>query len=230
MFHSARRMISLVDDEEGYVLPFQRFETRSDVFKGIENYRLVLSRANPGTFFTPTHKNVDSLAVVVNGRASITLIHQSNKETYNVVVGDIIRIRAGTIVHCVNPDDDLQLFNMLELTVSTPDYFESFFVAGSNNHHSYFNFTSVNRESFYNAFSNEVLQAAFNTDKDEARKLIEGRNDYVFVKVSQEQIKALLLSDQNSSESGNQHLSTPYNIFNQDPSYSNIYGKLHEIN
>ncbi|MGF2531800.1 cupin domain-containing protein, partial [Ralstonia pseudosolanacearum] len=81
------------------------------------------------------------------------------------------------------------------------------------------------QESFYNAFSDEVLQAVFNTDKDEARKLFQGRNDYVFVKVSQEQIKALL-SDQNSKKSG----STPYNIFNHDLSYSNIYGKLYEIN
>ncbi|MGF2531737.1 hypothetical protein, partial [Ralstonia pseudosolanacearum] len=120
VFHGTRWGGPL-DDQDGYINILQRFEARSDMFQEIRNYRLVLSRANPGTFLSPSHRNVDSVAVVINGRASITLIHQGNKETHNVKYGDIIRIRAGTIVHYVNPDDDLQLFNMIELTINTPD-------------------------------------------------------------------------------------------------------------
>ncbi|KAF5204608.1 Conglutin beta, partial [Thalictrum thalictroides] len=160
-------------------------------------------------------------------RGAITLIQEeNNKVTHNLERGDIIRVRAGTIVSMVNRDSNEKLYVVtLIQPVSTPGKFEAFYGPGSRD-----------QESIYNAFSKEILQAAFNTPSDQLSRLFEGeRNQGGFVKASREQIQAL--SGRSSKQGpwpfrhgGESQSNRPYNLLNQRPLLSNQYGQLYKAN
>lgn len=53
-----------IKTQEGRVRVLKRFTKRSKLFKGIDNYRVVIFEANPRTFVVPNHWDADVLGVV----------------------------------------------------------------------------------------------------------------------------------------------------------------------
>lgn len=53
--------------EYGNVRFLQKFTDRSDLFQGIENYRVAFLEAEPQTFIIPNHWDADALVFVANG-------------------------------------------------------------------------------------------------------------------------------------------------------------------
>ncbi|KAL5717598.1 hypothetical protein ACHQM5_010582 [Ranunculus cassubicifolius] len=138
----------------------------SKLLKGLQNYRVSFIEANPNTFMVPSHWDADCICVVLSGRGAITLLHKNYKETHNLKQGDIFRARAGSSLYKVNKDNNEKL-NILafEIPVNTPGQFEGFFPTGGSD-----------QDSFFNAFSDDVLQAAFNSPADQLKKMFQGQN------------------------------------------------------
>ena len=65
-FHS-QSLQSHFKSEHGHIRSLERFTERSDLLRGIENYRLLFLEANPNTFVLPHHIDAESVVVVVNG-------------------------------------------------------------------------------------------------------------------------------------------------------------------
>ncbi|KAF9605090.1 hypothetical protein IFM89_013760 [Coptis chinensis] len=213
--------------QEGRIRVLEQFTRRSELLRGIENYRVAILEANPNTFIVPNHWDADTVCFIAKGRGAITLIQaENNKQTHNLERGDIIRVRAGTTVHIVNRDNNEKLFVVkLVQPVSIPGQFEAFFGPGVRD-----------QDSFFNAFSDEILEAAFNTRSDQLRRLFEGhREQGAFVRASQEQVRALSgRSSQHGQwpfhRGGQSQSERPYNLFNRRPSRSNQFGQLFEAN
>ncbi|KAK2997987.1 hypothetical protein RJ639_026653, partial [Escallonia herrerae] len=143
------------------------------------------------------------------------------RESFNLRRGDIFRVPSGATAYLVNSDNNEKLkIAKLIRPVSTPGHFESLFGAGGED-----------PESFYNAFSDEILEAAFNTRRDRLQRLFGQQKKGIVVKASEEQIRAL------SHESGGggwpfaagKSSKGPFNLFKKRPTKSNNYGRLHEV-
>ncbi|GKD82810.1 vicilin-like antimicrobial peptides 2-2, partial [Tanacetum coccineum] len=63
-----------LETEQGNIRFLQKFTDRSDLFQGIEKYRVAFLEAEPQTFVMPNHFDADALVYVVNGMISIILI------------------------------------------------------------------------------------------------------------------------------------------------------------
>lgn len=65
-FHS-QRLQSHFKSEHGHTRYLERFTEKSDLLRGIENYRFTVFEANPNTFVLPHHIDAEAVLVVVNG-------------------------------------------------------------------------------------------------------------------------------------------------------------------
>nr|DAD43908.1 TPA_asm: hypothetical protein HUJ06_002138 [Nelumbo nucifera] len=85
------------------------------------------------------------------------------------------------MVYLVNKDDNenLQIVTLFR-TISTPSHVSKFFSASSKD-----------GESFYTAFSNEILEAALSTPKDKLKRMLGEKRKGVMREASKEQIKAI---------------------------------------
>ncbi|KAK4478107.1 hypothetical protein RD792_017372 [Penstemon davidsonii] len=214
-FFDSQRFDSKYKTEEGHIKVLERFSKRSELLRGIENYRLAVLEANPNTFVVPHHKDAESVFVVLGG----------------------------SMVYLINRDDDERLY-ILELLqpVNTPGRFKEYFGVGGGN-----------PESYYRAFSNEILEAAFNYglicktklvfvlvnkyivaesclgSKGEARKAFwsaaEGSNNQSL----KQQIKALTKESKSSKERKEESWG-PFNLLDEHPLFSSRYGKFYEAN
>ncbi|RRT52424.1 hypothetical protein B296_00028025 [Ensete ventricosum] len=94
----------------------------------------------------------------------------------------------------------------------------------------FFGAAGSNPESFYNSFSNGVLEAAFNVSSDllPLERLFERQRKGEIIKITEEQIKAL---SQTTGFGGGRPFAQsnePYNLLQKRPSHSNEYGELYE--
>ncbi|KAJ8458936.1 hypothetical protein OPV22_031862 [Ensete ventricosum] len=125
----------------------------------------------------------------MEGRGTITLVHEENRETHDIKKGDIIWIPAGVIVSAINKARNEKLrVAMLLRPISTPGHVEEFYDAAGRN-----------PETFYTSFSNEVLEAAFNTPSEKLERLFGKQKRGEFVRITEEQMRALT---QSTSEGG----------------------------
>ena len=65
-FHS-QRFQSHFSSQQGHIRSLESFTQRSDILRGIENYRFLILEANPNTFVRPHHVDAESILVVVQG-------------------------------------------------------------------------------------------------------------------------------------------------------------------
>nr|DAD45470.1 TPA_asm: hypothetical protein HUJ06_003700 [Nelumbo nucifera] len=187
-----------------YFFDEQRFSSRFKLLSGLDNYHVVV--------------------IVVKGKATINLVHNDNRESYNLECGDVARIPAGMMAYLVNRDDNenLQIVTLFR-TISTPGHISKFSSASSED-----------GESFYIAFSNEILETALNTPKDKLKRLLGEKRKGVMREASKEQTKAMSEQASSSSEGGRRwsiHKSetrSPFNLLKKRPIYSNSYGQLYE--
>ncbi|XP_042482210.1 vicilin Jug r 6.0101-like [Macadamia integrifolia] len=212
---------TVIEEEGGSTKVLERFTRKSNLLRGIDNFRVSLYEANPRTFSLPNHWDAESVSFVTNGYGTITLVKNNNRETFNIKRGDILRIPAGTIVYLVNKDkqEKLQIIDAF----SIPGHFETFFGLGGKE----------NPESYFRAFNTEILAAAFNVhSREKVERLFGERKKGVFLRASEKQIREL--TKHASSEGGiwpfrgGGRPRGPFNLFDQRPSTSNNFGELYE--
>ncbi|KAI4317872.1 hypothetical protein L6164_025703 [Bauhinia variegata] len=187
-------------------------------------------------FSSPHHSDAHKLVVVVSGRALFTIVNGNNRESYNLERGDVLRIPAGATTYAANRDDNRNLRVIkLAIPVNNPGQFVDFFPGGQQN-----------PQSYYNGFSRQTLEAAFNAPYQEIlRALLGGQEKQrgswegeqsqsqeqnqqsVIVRASREQIRQLTQQAQ-PSQQGGQSQSGPFNLRNLETRYSNNYGNFWE--
>jgi mannose-6-phosphate isomerase-like protein (cupin superfamily) len=207
-----------LETEQGRISRLRKFTDQSDLLRGVENFRLVVLEADPQTFVVPAHFDADVLLYVAKGRGSITTV-RNKKQSFNLRRGDIFRIPAGTPAYMTNSDETEELFIVKLLQpVSLPGHFEAFHGTGGEN-----------PESFYTAFSWDVLEAAFNTERQNLKRVFGQSQEGGIVKATKKQIRALGPS---SLQPGiwpfGSDPSGPFNLLKQQPTKSNTFGKLFE--
>lgn len=201
----------------GSVRVLQKFHRHSKLLRGLKNYRLVILEANPQTFVLPHHCDAETIIFVAEGRGTISLVHSERRESLNLRRGDILRIPAGTTVYLINRDNNEKLvIAKLVQPVSTPGSFEEFFGAGGEN-----------PESYFRAFSTELLEAAFNTKRDRLQKFGQQREG-IIVKASEEQIRAMSQHQEGGVWPFGESRGTT-NLFQKRPEHSNQYGEVREV-
>ncbi|KAG8370235.1 hypothetical protein BUALT_Bualt14G0095900 [Buddleja alternifolia] len=216
-FFESQRFDSKYRTQEGHIKVLERFSKRSELLQGIENYRLAILEANPNTFVLPHHCDAESVFVVVGGKGTISYVWQNQRQSYNLKHGDVIRVPAGSLVYLINRDDNERLYILKLLQpVNTPGRFKEYFGVGGDN-----------PESFYRTFSNEILEAAFNTPRERLEKVFGQQRKGVIIKASKEQIRAL--SQQSESSKGRRAESWgPFNLLSERPLFSSRYGQYFE--
>ncbi|CAK9147029.1 unnamed protein product [Ilex paraguariensis] len=203
-----------IQTEHGRDRVLQKFTERSELLRGIENYRIAILEAEPQAFVVPHHKDAEAVIFVANGKGSITLVLEEKRESFNLRYGDILRISAGITVHITNRDKTQRLvIAKLLQPVSIPGQLETFFGVGGEN-----------PGSFYRAFSTDILEAALKTNRDKIQRLLGKQSQGMIVKASEEQIRGL-----STQEKGGESSRGPLNLFEKRPSKSNDYGQLYEV-
>ncbi|OVA15523.1 Cupin 1 [Macleaya cordata] len=205
--------------QEGNIRVLQRFSKRSNLLRGIENYRIALLEANPRTFVIPSYFDAEAVFFVVKGRGTMSLVSQDSRETFNLERGDVIRVPAGTSIHTINRDnkEKLQIAGIYQ-SISIPGRFRDFIgLAGED------------PESFYKSFSSEILEASFNTPKEKIDRLFSQQKKGIIIKASEEQIRALSEHASEHTHHEGSSSSGPFNLLNKSPLHSNRYGKLLQI-
>ncbi|PON55226.1 Bicupin, oxalate decarboxylase/oxidase [Parasponia andersonii] len=214
-----------VRTEEGRVHILRKFTEKSKLLKGIENFRVGFLEANPNAFVAPVHFDADTVFFVASGKPTVTLLREDKKDTFNLEFGDILNIPAGTPVYMVNRDEREKLFIIKLINpVSLPGHFEPFYGPGGEN-----------PETFYKAFSWEVLSAAFKRDRDEIERLFRQQKRGSIVKASRQQVQELSRHAEGGRGGGGTiwpfggDTGGPFNLFrNRRPTHSNRFGSLFE--
>ncbi|KAK9288675.1 hypothetical protein L1049_017138 [Liquidambar formosana] len=218
-FFHEQRFKSQFRTQEGHIRVLERFSKRSELLRGIENYRLAIFEANPNTFVMPHHCDAESVLAVLRGRGNIAFVRQERREYFNLEVGDVIRIPAGTTVYMINRENSerLQIAKLMQPVFNPGQYKEYFGAAGEN------------PRTFYRAFSNELLEAALRTPREKLDRLFGQQRKGAIIKATQEQIKAL---SQHASSGRHRwqrgEYRGPFNVLNERPLFSNNFGQLHE--
>ncbi|XP_023547904.1 sucrose-binding protein-like [Cucurbita pepo subsp. pepo] len=208
-----------VETGEGRIRVLQRFTQRSELLRGIDNYRVSLVEANPSTFVSPSHFDAEIILFVAEGRGTITVIKEK-RQSFDVECGDVFRVPSGAPFYFINKDEHqkLKIVKLLQST-SVPGSFEIFQPGGEN------------PESFYTAFSWDLLEAAFKIPKDKLKRFFEQQKEGTIIKASREQIRSLSRPEEfipriwPFSEGDTER---PFNLLKQDPWQSNKFGRLFE--
>ncbi|KAL8513623.1 hypothetical protein ACS0TY_012924 [Phlomoides rotata] len=216
--------------QHGRLRILQKFTDRSELLRGIENYRVEILEAQPQTFVVPSHSDAEAIVFVANGKGTVSSVLQESRdvfnikerrESFNVEEGDIFRVQAGTTTYLINRDNNERLILVkLIQPVNTPGEFQAFYGAGGEN-----------PESFYRVFSNEILEAAFNTRSDKLERLFRNQKQGAIIKASQEQIKAMSGHGEGGiwPFGGESKGTNKHNLYEQRPAQSNQYGQLYEV-
>ncbi|URE22804.1 Cupin [Musa troglodytarum] len=203
--------------EHGRFKVLERFSRRSELLIGIENYRLAIMEAEPETFIMPSHWDAEEIFYVMEGRGTITLLHEENRESHEIKRGDIMRIPAGVIVYAINKAENERLrIAMLLHPISTPGHFEV-------HAQEFFGAAGSNPESFYSSFSKGVLEAAFNI-----RETLRAPEEGEIIKITEEQIGALSQTTGFGGDRPFAESNEPYNLLQKRPSHANEFGELYE--
>nr|XP_043638379.1 vicilin Cor a 11.0101 [Erigeron canadensis] len=224
-----------LETELGNVRVLQKFTDRSELFNGIEKYRVAFLEAEPQTFIIPNHWDADCLVYVANGEGTISMINQDSRQSNSIKRGDIFRVPAGVSVYLINKHDTERLvLAKIIRSVSVPGELQAFFSVGGDQPES----------SFFNAFSTEVLEAAFNVDRGSIEKLFgqqrqqqqrgqprqQEQQQGIFKRATKEQIRSLSDTDESRLwPFGQRKQGGPYNIYKERPSVTNENGNLHEV-
>ncbi|XP_055814241.1 vicilin Cor a 11.0101-like [Solanum dulcamara] len=212
--------ITGVETQHGRVRALPKFTERSKLLKGIENYRFEILEANPKTFVVPNHWDADAVLFVAQGRGTLSLVRKGKRNSFNIERGDIIRVCAGTTAYLINRDNNENLrIHKLLIPVSTPGQFQHFFGPGGRE----------NPESFYSAFSSEILEAALNTRRDKLQRLLGQEREGVIIKASEEQIRVMSKHEEGGIWPFGGESKGSVNIYRQRPVQSNQYGQFYEV-
>nr|XP_016516006.1 PREDICTED: vicilin-like antimicrobial peptides 2-1 isoform X2 [Nicotiana tabacum] len=197
----------------------EKFTERSELLRGIENYRVAVVEFEPLSFMLPHHCDAEAIFVVVRGRGTISIAEQDEKNSFNLEHGDVIRVNAGSTVYMLNRDNNERFFvYVLAQAVNTPGQFQEYFSAGGQN-----------PESFYRAFSSDILETAFNTPRDRLERLFGQQKQGIIIKASEEQIRAISEHASRSTKQQTKGQTTgPFNLLKERPLFSSRFGQFFE--
>ncbi|MQL78119.1 hypothetical protein Taro_010526 [Colocasia esculenta] len=218
--------------EHGRFKVLQKFSRRSELLRGIERYRLAVLEAEPSAFALPSHWDAEEILYVVKGRGVVTMLHgceegaEQGRESHEISEGDVLWVPAGTNTYLVNTDKNQRLHVAMVLkTISTiPGEYREFFGVGGRD-----------PESFFRVFSNEILEAAFNTRREKLERVFGQHQQGAIVKASEEQIREMRRGA--SEEGGGGGIwpfgggerNKPYKLLKKKPSHSNQHGRMYEV-
>ncbi|KAF3457105.1 hypothetical protein FNV43_RR01762 [Rhamnella rubrinervis] len=187
--------------QEGHLRVTERFTDKSELLRGIDDYRFAILVARPNTFVIPHHCDAESILAVVRGKGTISLVRQNKRESYNIENGDVIRVPAGTTVYLINQqnNEDLEIAKLLQ-SVNNPGEFK------------------VPRDQLENIFGKET------------RGMRQGQRQAIAIKASQEQLRALSKHVSSTKQITDRDSNGPIKLPSQKPLYSNDFGKLFETN
>ncbi|GAV78375.1 Cupin_1 domain-containing protein, partial [Cephalotus follicularis] len=214
---------SRVETEHGRVDVLQRFNKLSKLLRGLENYRVAILEANPQTFVLPHHIDANCVLFVAKGRATLTMVREKKRESFNLECGDILNVPSGTPLYITNRDENEKLYILKLLQpVNTPDTYKAYTGLGGEN-----------PESFFRAFSNDILEAALKTDRSSLDKLFRQQRQGAIVKASKQQIEAMSQSEEGGGgiwPFAGETSRGPFNMFkHRQPSQHNNFGQLFEV-
>lgn len=111
--------------EAGQIKILERFSKKSELLRGIDDYRVTMLEADPNTFALPNHFDADTVIFVVGGKGTVSLVYKNERQSFELTEGDLIRVPSGAIVYLVNTDDNQKLYalNILK-PVNTPGKFK----------------------------------------------------------------------------------------------------------
>ncbi|XP_048428196.1 vicilin Jug r 2.0101 [Pyrus x bretschneideri] len=213
---------SRFQSNEGSLHVLERFG-KSELLRGIKNYRLAILEAMPNTFVLPHHCDAEAIFVVLNGQCICTLLMKDRKESFNMEHGDVIRVPAGATTYLINNNNDepLQIAKLIR-SVNSPGRFEEFFPAGSGN-----------PESYFSVFSNDILESAFNTPREQLKQGFRQQRGQqggqgIVMRAPKEQLEALSQRPSSARREGRRQSQGPFNLRQQTPVHSNNYGQFFE--
>ncbi|GMI95981.1 hypothetical protein HRI_003267400 [Hibiscus trionum] len=216
-FPRGRHAQARFQEDNGNFWVLQKFAEKHHLLKGINEYRIALIEANPNTFVLPHHCDAEKIYIVTNGKGTLTFLTHKNKESFNLVPGVVVGVPSGSTVYLVNQDSNEKLtIAVLHRPVNNPGKFEEFFPAGQGN-----------PQSYYRAFSREILEAVFNTRSEQLDRLFHGKQSQqgMFRRASQEQIRSL---SQGATTPTEKQESFAFNLLAQKPKFSNQNGQFFE--
>ncbi|XP_019459007.1 PREDICTED: conglutin beta 5 [Lupinus angustifolius] len=236
-YFSSERFQTRYKNKNGQIRVLERFDQRTNRLENLQNYRIVEFQSRPNTLILPKHSDADYILVVLNGRATITIVNPDKRQAYNLEYGDALRLPAGTTSYILNPDDnqDLRVVK-LAIPINNPGKFYDFYPSRTKD-----------QQSYFSGFSKNTLEATFNTHYEEIQRILLGYEDEqedeeqrreqeqshqdegVIVRVSKEQIQELRKHAQSSSRKGKPSESGPFNLRSNEPIYSNKFGNFYEI-
>nr|XP_004247670.1 vicilin-like antimicrobial peptides 2-2 [Solanum lycopersicum] len=202
-----------------------RFESKHGEFRvldkftqlllGIENYRIGVLEFEPRSFLLPHHFDAQLLLLIVRGRGSISIAEEDEKNSFNLEYGDVLSVSAGSTIYFTNTDNKEKFsVYVLAKAINVPGQFQEFFSAGSEN-----------PETFYRAFSSDILETAFNTPRSRLERLFGLQKQGIIIKASEEKIRAI---SQHASRSTRGETRGPFNVLNQRPLIGNRFGQYFE--
>ncbi|XP_037438518.1 cupincin-like [Triticum dicoccoides] len=213
----------------GHFKVLERFD--HELLRGsIGDYRVACLDAAPRAFLQPSHYDADEIAFVREGEGVLVLLRNGKRESFCVREGDVFVIPAGSIVYSANTHRS-KWFRVVMLLnpVSTPGSFQEFSPIG---------FGGEQPQSFFSVFSDEVIQAAFNTRRrEDVDRVFEtkSRGEGQISEGSEEQIRELSRSCSRGGRGGGGGSGSekeeiqPRSLTGEKPRYSNKHGRVHQI-
>ncbi|KAL3578144.1 hypothetical protein D5086_019648 [Populus alba] len=95
--------------QNGHFRVLERLSKKSELLRGLENYRFEIVEANPNTFVIPHHCDSDAVLFVLRGKGTMTFVSQWKRESYSLERGDVMKVQAGVVGYLINPDDNEKL-------------------------------------------------------------------------------------------------------------------------
>uniref|UniRef100_A0A2R2JFS1 SM80.1 Vicilin n=1 Tax=Solanum melongena TaxID=223891 RepID=A0A2R2JFS1_SOLME len=198
------------------ILP--KFTQRSQLLRGIEKFRVSVIELEPQSFMLPHHCDGEAIFVVVRGQGTISIAEQDEKNSFNLERGDVLRLHGGSTIHLLNRDNNEKFFvYVLAKSVNAPGQVQEYFSAGGEN-----------PESFYRAFSSDILESAFNTQRDRIERLFRQQKQGAIIKASEEQIRAISEHASRSTQQTRGRTQGPFNLMKERPQFGSRFGQFIE--
>ncbi|KAM3326541.1 vicilin Cor a 11 [Capsicum chacoense] len=203
---------------QGHLRIVEKFTQRSELFRGIEKYRVAVLEFEPQSFMVPNHCDGETIYVVARGQGIISIAEQDAKYYFTLEKAHVMRVPAGATIYFVNRDKNEKLVvYMLVKSIDAPGQAQEYFSGGGQN-----------PESFYRAFSSDILEKAFNTRRDRLEKLFGQQSQGPVIKASEEQIRAISRYASLPTKHGIGEIRGPFNLLQGSPLFESRFGQFFE--